>query len=642
VKITDPAHGILSLNANGGFTYTPLSNYLGADSFTYQANDGFTNSGTTIVSLSVTNINRAPVAVADSYTLGKNTALTISGPGVLGNDSDADGDNITAIKIGDPAHGTLALNSDGGFAYTPVSNYFGADSFTYQATDGTSNSATATVSLTITNINRAPVALADNYTLGKNTSLTIPSPGVLSNDSDADGDAITAVKISDPAHGTVALNANGGFIYTPATNYFGADSFTYQATDGTSNSATATVSLSITNINRAPVANNDSYGLNKSTVLTVTSPGVLSNDTDADGDTITAIKATDPTHGTVSLNANGGFTYTPVSNYFGADSFTYRASDGLSTSAVATVSLTITNVNHAPVANNDSFTNSMNLKLTVPFTVLLTNDSDPDGDTLTVTSVSTNTTQGGKTTVTTTNLTFTPATNYAGTDTFIYTISDGHGGSSTGIVSVLLVAPQFGISAGNLVFNPQTGLFEQNVTVTNAGSATIMALQLLVANINGTNGLPKTNVYLYNATGTNAGMPYVLYNAPLNPAQTVTLALEWYDQDRRPFTNSFIAQEVAPVATGTNPVAGVLVDTKFLDSRTVPPRFVIEFASIPGRTYTVLYSSSLNGPYKAATPSITANATRTQWYDDGPPKTDSKPLTATSRFYRVVVAPLNP
>jgi hypothetical protein len=209
-------------------------------------------------------------------------------------------------------------------------------------------------------------------------------------------------------------------------------------------------------------------------------------------------------------------------------------------------------------------------------------------------------------------------------------------------VSVLLVAPQFGISAGNLVFNPQTGLFEQNVTVTNAGSATIMALQLLVANINGTNGLPKTNVYLYNATGTNAGMPYVLYNAPLNPAQTVTLALEWYDQDRRPFTNSFIAQEVAPVATGTNPVAGVLVDTKFLDSRTVPPRFVIEFASIPGRTYTVLYSSSLNGPYKAATPSITANATRTQWYDDGPPKTDSKPLTATSRFYRVVVAPLNP
>src|SRR5262249_30055883 len=154
----------------------------------------------------------------------------------------------------DPAHGTLTLSANGGFTYTPVSNYFGADSFTYQASDGTANSATTTVSLTITNINRAPVAVADNYTLLKNTTMTVPAPGVLGNDSDADGYTLTAIKIADPAHGTLTLNANGGFTYTPVSNFFGSDTFTYQATDGTANSATTTVSLSITDSNRPPVA----------------------------------------------------------------------------------------------------------------------------------------------------------------------------------------------------------------------------------------------------------------------------------------------------------------------------------------------------------------------------------------------------
>src|SRR5437762_11489529 len=94
-KITYPAHRTLSLNSNGGFTYTPVSNYFGADSFTYQASDGLTSSSTTTVSLSITNINRAPIANSDNYTSGKNTPLTVAGPGVLGNDTDADNDPLT-------------------------------------------------------------------------------------------------------------------------------------------------------------------------------------------------------------------------------------------------------------------------------------------------------------------------------------------------------------------------------------------------------------------------------------------------------------------------------------------------------------------------------------------------------------------
>src|SRR5262249_9791898 len=119
--------------------------------------------------------------------------------------------------------------------------------------------------------------------------------------------------------------------------------------------------------------------------------------------------------------------------------------------------------------------------------------------------------------------------------------------------------------------------------------------------------------------------------------------LEFYVPDRRPFTNTLEAMAVMPTFTGIYAAAGVLVDRVFIDARIAGnPRFVIEFASIPGRTYTILYSDDSMVTWKAATPAITANATRTQWYDDGPPKTESKPLSNTSRMYRVVIAPANP
>src|SRR5207249_3452984 len=124
------------------------------------------------------------------------------------------------------------LRRSSNFTYTPVSNYFGTDSFTYRVSDGVATSGVATVSLTITNVNRAPVATDDSYTLGKNGSLSVTAAGVLGNDTDLDGDALTAAIVATAAHGSLALNANGSFIYTPVSNYFGVDSFTYRANDG--------------------------------------------------------------------------------------------------------------------------------------------------------------------------------------------------------------------------------------------------------------------------------------------------------------------------------------------------------------------------------------------------------------------------
>src|SRR5205814_1529983 len=137
--------------------------------------------------------------------------------------------------------------------------------------------------------NRPPTATDDSYGLNKNGTLTVSAPGVLSNDMDLDGDPMTAVVVATTTHGTLNLSTNGGFTYTPSSNYFGADSFTYQVNDGVTNSGVATVSLTVTNVIRAPVANNDSYGVNKNGSLTVNGPGVLSNDVDLDGNPMSAV-----------------------------------------------------------------------------------------------------------------------------------------------------------------------------------------------------------------------------------------------------------------------------------------------------------------------------------------------------------------
>src|SRR6266542_4018533 len=143
--------------------------------------------------------------------------------------------------------------------------------------------------------------------------------------SDADGNTLTAVLVTGPSHGTLTLNPDGSFIYTPNTNYNGTDSFTYKANDGTTNSAVATVTLTVISVNDAPVAGNASYSTDEDAVLTIPAPGVLANVTDADGNTLTAVLVTGPSHGTLTLNPDGSFIYTPNTNYNGTDSFTYKA-----------------------------------------------------------------------------------------------------------------------------------------------------------------------------------------------------------------------------------------------------------------------------------------------------------------------------
>jgi|GEM_PF-2110462 VCBS repeat-containing protein len=437
ILVSNPSHGSLTLNSNGSFTYTPAVNYSGSDSFTYKANNGSLDSNVATASLTVTFVNQPPVAVNDSYSTSQNTALTVAAPGVLANDTDPDSPIITAILVSGPAHGTLTLNSDGSFTYTPNLNYSGPDSFTYKANDGLLDSNIATVSLTITPVNQPPVAVNDSYSTNENTTLTVVAPGVLSNDTDPDSPILTAVLVSNPTHGSLTFNSNGSFTYTPAVNYSGSDSFTYKANDGFLDSNIATVSLTVTFVNQPPVAVNDSYTTNENTTLTVAAPGVLANDTDPDSAVITAVLVSNPTHGTLTLNSNGSFTYTPATNYSGSDSFTYKANDGFLNSNVATVSLTVTFVNQPPVAVNDSYSTAQGVALSVTAPGVLTNDSDVDSPVITAILV-TNPAHGTLTLNSNGSFTYTPFISYSGADSFTYKANDGFLDSNVATVSLTI------------------------------------------------------------------------------------------------------------------------------------------------------------------------------------------------------------
>jgi hypothetical protein len=190
--------------------------------------------------------NTPPVANPNTYNTGFNTQLTVNAPGVLGNDTDADSDPLTAVLQTDVSNGSLSLSSNGSFIYLPNTGFSGADSFTYVANDGTDNSNVATVTINVAGPgNTPPVANDDSYQTSFNATLNVAAPGVLGNDTDANGDNLTAVLQSNVSNGTLNFSTNGAFSYQPNTGFSGADSFTYVANDGIADSNVATVTITV-------------------------------------------------------------------------------------------------------------------------------------------------------------------------------------------------------------------------------------------------------------------------------------------------------------------------------------------------------------------------------------------------------------
>src|SRR5205823_13342916 len=373
------------------------------------------DSAVATVSLTVTHVNHAPVADAQAVTTAEDTAKAI----VL-TATDADGDALTFSLVAGPLHGALSGVAPN-LTYTPAANYNGADSFTFKANDGTVDSSAATVSLTITAVNDAPVAADQAVTTAEDTAKAIVLTA-----SDVDGDALTYAIVVGPAHGALSGVAPT-VTYTPAANYNGPDSFTFKANDGTVDSAIATLAVTVTPVNDAPVATAQSVTTNQDTAKAISLTA-----SDVDGDTLTYVVVTAPTHGTLSGTAPN-LTYTPVAGYFGSDSFTFKANDGTVDSVAATVSLTVVHVNHAPVAAAQTATTAEDTAKAIVLTA-----TDADGDPLTY-SVVAGPAHGALSGVAP-NLTYTPAANYNGADSFTFKANDGTVDSNVATVSITLTA----------------------------------------------------------------------------------------------------------------------------------------------------------------------------------------------------------
>jgi VCBS repeat-containing protein len=284
--VTQGTNGsVVITNGGADVSYTPNANFFGTDTFTYTVSDGNGGTDTATVTVTVTNVEDAPDAVNDATTIAEDSGANAID--VRANDSDVDGDTLTVTAVTQGTHGSVAISGEGTeVSYTPNANFFGSDSFTYTVSDGNGGTDTATVNVTITNVDDAPVATNDSYVTNSNTALNVPAPGVLSNDSDIDGPSLSAQLVSNVSHGTLSLNADGSFSYTPAVNFEGTDSFTYHAFDGTLYSNTVTVTITVNDTVAPVLTSSVAISLISSTNSNLVNVGLTASATDNSGDPV--------------------------------------------------------------------------------------------------------------------------------------------------------------------------------------------------------------------------------------------------------------------------------------------------------------------------------------------------------------------
>lgn len=487
-----PVNGSIVLNQDGTYTYTPDPGFRGTDWFTYEVNDG--NGGTDIaeVCIDVTAVdecvlepdpNQPPDAVDDGFTTQEDTPFSGT---VASNDSDPDGDTLVFFVEEGPVNGSIVFNQNGSYTYTPDPGFSGTDSFTYEANDGEDGTDVATVSIVVESApNDAPIAVKDYNTL---TSCEVLVAGnVLENDSDANCDGLTVTLMSTASNGTVTLDSDGNYTYTPDAGFIGHDVFTYEVSDGNGGTAVAEVCIEVTEyVNETVTAVDD---VNQTDFETAVSDNVLTNDTDSYGDALVATLVTGTSNGTVTLDADGSYTYTPNPGFSGQDTFTYEITDQDCGTDTAVVTIDVApDPNEAPTAVDDVAETCEDHAVEGN---VLANDVDVDGDALTASPLTdVQTSEGGIVTLHEDgSFVYMPAAGYSGVDTFVYSMSDGSGGTATATVTItvhdipepqddMFAGEQGEAISGNVVLNDGTVDGSQPVVIVDSpanGTVTLNA-----------------------------------------------------------------------------------------------------------------------------------------------------------------------
>ncbi|MEO9592766.1 Ig-like domain-containing protein [Rhodopirellula bahusiensis] len=426
-SVTQPTFGTATITQSGTrISYTSTGTAAnGDDSFTYTISDGQGGTSTAVVNIDIQDVLDAPVAADDSDTVDEDSGtLTIDLNSLVTLEG---GDSVTFSKVsGTDAIGASAVAANGTLTFTPVANANGTATIVYRATStqGSQLSDEGTITINVTAVNDAPTASDRSVTVLEDASIDIDLTG---NVADIDSTGLVITVASNPANGTATAIGNGQIRYTPTTDFNGMDSFTYQVTDGNL-TATATVNVTVTDVISPPVANNGSLSATEDGGAVTLDLSTLINLDAGDNGTITITTA--PTNGSASVSGTSGdltnstLSYTPTADFFGSDSLVYTVTNSQGASDTGTISISVAGVNDDPTANDDTATTVRNRAVTID---VLSNDSlGPANENQTATVTVPTQPANGTVTVNANNeLVFTPATDFVGTATITYQLSDG-------------------------------------------------------------------------------------------------------------------------------------------------------------------------------------------------------------------------
>ncbi|MCK6549107.1 tandem-95 repeat protein, partial [Myxococcota bacterium] len=328
-------NGTATVNADGTITFVPAPDFVGAASYSYRVTDADGQSSTATVSVTVTSVDDVPAASADVVTVAEDGSVTSN---VLANDAGLGDGPVNVSITAQPANGTATVNADGTITFVPSPDFVGTVSYTYQVTDADGQSSTATVTVNVTNVDDVPVAFDDAATITEDGSSAID---VLSNDTGL-GDGPVLVSVSAPSpDGVAVVNPDGTVTFTPLPDFSGTTTFTYEAVDADGQVTSGVVTVSVTPVNDDPVAGADRATVAPGQSVTI---DVLANDGDVDGDPLTVTSVTQPSSGSVAIDASGTVTYTAAPGFTGTVTFTYTASDDAGGTVTGTVTIDVGDV----------------------------------------------------------------------------------------------------------------------------------------------------------------------------------------------------------------------------------------------------------------------------------------------------------
>ncbi len=416
-------NGALNFNSNGSFTYVSNVGFIGNESINYMVCDDNGNCASATLSIDVLTSNTAPLAAPTSTTTNEDTALNGN---LLTSITDAEGGVFTFTTLSQPEHGTLQWLTNGNFVFTPDANFYGEDSFVYRACDNGGLCAEATVTITISPVNDAPMAMVGPITLNEDDSFN----SLIGNGSfDVEGDALSYEMIATASNGIALLSSSGILTYTPAPNFWGSDEITLQICDE-NNACTETVlEIIVLSINDAPIANTMSFGIQEDEEISGSVSGAVNHN---DEESLFFGTMIAPTNGTLVIQNTGEYTYSPNANFFGSDQFTYLVCDPLGACDTASIYISIASVNDAPQPSNDALSINEDQSSEVN---LAANDFEVENQVMSYELIGSS--NLGEASISTSGiLSFVPNANEFGTETLIISICDSQGACSESILEI--------------------------------------------------------------------------------------------------------------------------------------------------------------------------------------------------------------